>query len=157
MRGRHSSNPIDKVCAIAFPFQKRQQGSFHVTFPIYDPSTPVSVAWERLISSIASTKMEFYDESTGSPTIKLLCLFPHPSRHHWFPSWAQLQFYPDVSVWDNDPVTAAGDMDYSLRIVSGRISVLNRRGQSRRRYSLARLDHQRVQSGLALRFRQAQG
>ena len=36
-------------------------------------------------------------------------------------TWAQLQFYPDVSVWDNDPVTAAGDMDYSLRIVSGRI------------------------------------
>ena len=23
MRGRHSSNPIDKICAIAFPFQKR--------------------------------------------------------------------------------------------------------------------------------------
>ena len=127
MRGRHSSNPIDKVCAIAFPFQKRRQGSFPVKFPIYDPSTPVSVAWKRLISSIASTKITIYDKSSPSPepqhspTIQLLCLFPHPSRHHWFPSWAQIQQYPDVSVRDNDPVTAAGDIDYSLRIVSGRI------------------------------------
>ena len=40
LRDRHSSNPIDKVCAIAFPFQKRGNGDFHITFPIYDPSTP---------------------------------------------------------------------------------------------------------------------
>ena len=127
MRGRHSSNPIDKVCAIAFPFQKRRRGNFHVTFPIYDPSTPVSVAWERLISSIASCKINpdysvlSCREHQHPTTIQLLSLFPHPSRHHWFPSWAQLQQYPDVSVQDNDPVTAAGDIDYSLRIVSGRI------------------------------------
>ena len=127
VRGRHSSNPIDKVCAIAFPFQKHRQGSFQVTLPIYDPSTPVSVAWERLISSIASTRITISDQGSPSPepqhspTIQLLRLFPHPSRHHWFPSWAQLQQYPDVSVRDNDPVTATGDMDYSLRIVSGRI------------------------------------
>ena len=39
MRGRHSSNPIDKVCAIAFPFQKRESRNFHkVTFPIYGPT-----------------------------------------------------------------------------------------------------------------------
>ena len=127
MRGRHSSNPIDKVCAIAFPFQKRRQGSFPVKLPIYDPSTPVSVAWKRLISSIASTKITIYDKSSRSPepqhspTIQLLCLFPHPSRHHWFPSWAQIQQYPDVSVRDNDPVTAAGDIDYSLPLMTGRI------------------------------------
>ena len=137
MRGRHSSKPIDKVCAIAFPFQKRQQGSFDVKFLIYDPSTPVSVVWERLISSIASTKNKSMTCDEGyrrsktkqsptiqllqSPTIQLLRLFPHPSRHHWFPSWAQLQQYPNVSVQDNDPVMAAGDMDYSLRIVPGRM------------------------------------
>ena len=132
MRGRHSSNPIDKVCAIAFPFQKRRFDNFdNITFPIYDSNTPVSVAWERLISSIASAKMN-HDELVGSgrgdtvillrtPTIQLLCLFPHPSRHHWFPSWAQVQQYPDVSVRDNDPDPVAGDMDYSLRIMSGRI------------------------------------
>ena len=39
IRGRHSSNPIDKVCAIAFPFQKRESRNFHkVTFPIYGPT-----------------------------------------------------------------------------------------------------------------------
>ena len=127
MRGRHSSNPIDKVCAIAFPLQKNRIFNFQVKLPIYDPSTPVSVAWERLISSIASSKI--ITDGSGPnrrghqhPTIiQLLCLFPHPSRHHWFPSWAQIQQYPDVSVQDNDPVTATGDMDYSLRIVSGRI------------------------------------
>ena len=154
MRERHSSNPIDKVCAIAFPFQKRRAGNFHVTFPIYDPSTPVPIAWERLISSISSTKMEVddlvkevndlvkdYDDLVvevgdsvtevdnlvmplgfqRTTTIQLLCLFPHPSRHHWFPSWAQVQQYPDVSVRDNDPDPVAADMDYSLRIMSGRI------------------------------------
>ena len=183
MHGRHSSNPIDKVFAIAFPFQKRETHNVHnVTFPIYDPSTPVPVAWETLISSIASAKMEVEDLSeyrlgpygTGydfarTPTIQLLCLFPHPSRNHWFPSWTQLQQYPDVSVREIAPVPTqslqqypdvpareiapvpiksrrfyfnlsrlwtshakanaggmdysvqAGDKDYSLRIMSGRI------------------------------------
>ena len=127
MRGRHSSSPIDKVCAIAFPFQKRRFDNFdNITFPIYDSNTPVSVAWERLISSIASAKMN-HDELVGSgrgdtvillrtPTIQLLCLFPHPSRHHWFPSWAQVQQYPDVSVRDNDPDPDAGDMDVTLYV-----------------------------------------
>ena len=130
MRGRHSANPIDKVCAIAFPYQKRTTHNDHiVTFPIYDPSTPVPVAWERLISSIASAKIEnghSIDLNVDlafplTTTIQLLCLFPHPSRHHWFPSWAQVQQYPDVSVRDNDPVPATREMDYSLRIMSGRI------------------------------------
>ena len=147
MRGRYSSNAIDKVCAIAFPFLKRGSHNFrNVTFPIYDPSTPVSEAWERLISSITSTKMEVddlpedgYNEARRvrhTPTVQLLRLFPHPSRHHWFPSWAQVQQYPNVSVIDKDPVPAAGGeggggrgggggggdiIDYSLRIMSGRI------------------------------------
>ena len=129
MRGRYSSNPVDKVCAIALPFQKRGSFNFHnITFPIYDPNTPVSVAWERLISSIASVKMEADDLIEGgflgfhrTTTIQLLCLFPHPSRHYWFPSWSQVQQYPDVSVRDNDPVPVSGEMDYSLRIMSGRI------------------------------------
>ena len=129
IRDRHSSNPIDKVCAIAFPFQKRGNGDFHVTFPIYDPSTPVSVAWRGLISSIASTEMDVSDFMANqgqdifsrTTTVQLLCLFPHPSRHHWFPSWTQVLQYPDVSIRDNDPIPVAEDMDYSLRIVYGRI------------------------------------
>ena len=57
-----------------------------------------------------------------NPTIQLLCLFPHPSKHHWFPSWTQVQQYPDVSVRDDDQGNdETGDMDYSLRIMSGRI------------------------------------
>ena len=128
MRGRYSSNPIDKVCAIVFPFQKRIRD---ITLPIYDPSMSVSAAWDHLIPSITSTKMEFMSNDflvrksprplNHSPTIQLLRLFPHPSRHHWFPSWAQVQQYPDVSVRDNDPVLVTKGMDYSLRIMSGRI------------------------------------
>ena len=127
MRGRYSSNPIDKVCAIAFPFQKRVSSNYsNITLPIYDPNTPVSVAWERLISSIASVKMGYSDLISETaflrtPTIQLLYMFPHPSRHHWFPSWTQVQQYPDVSIRDNDPIPVAEDIDYSLRIVSGRI------------------------------------
>ena len=62
IRRRHSSNPIDKVCAIAFPFKKHESFNNNcMTLPIYDPSTPVSIAWEQLISSIASTEMEIFD------------------------------------------------------------------------------------------------
>ena len=127
MRGRHSSNTIDKICSIAYPFVKRRLGNFNpITFPIYDSNTAVSVAWERLISTIASAQMDDCDfmelEITlHTPTIQLLCLFPHPSRHHWFPSWTQVEQYPDVSVRDNDPTPVAEDTDYLLRIVSGRI------------------------------------
>ena len=167
MRKRHSSNPIDKMCAIAFPIMKCNYGTNLMTLPIYDSSTPTSVAWEKLISSLASTTMTLDDmallvypidndsedndsedndsedndseyvndseydqfQSLSLPytaTAQLLYLFPHPSRHHWFPSWTQLQQYPDVSVRDSDPrdsdpsQTPSG-MDYSLRIMSGRI------------------------------------
>ena len=88
--------------------------------------------------------MEFDDEGLTfycTTTIQLLRLFPHPSRHHWFPSWAQVQQYPDVSVREDDHVLIkfgnfrhnmklprmsraqadVEDMDYSLRIMSGRI------------------------------------
>ena len=135
IRRQHSSNPIDKVCAIAFPFKKHESFNYNrMTLPIYDPSTPVSIAWEQLISSIASTEMEIFDLPSvpnskrddlmrvcQTSTVQLLCLFPHPSRYHWFPSWAQVQKYPDVSVRDNDSVLIAGGMDYSLHIRSGRI------------------------------------
>ena len=159
VRKRHSSNPIDKMCAIAFPFMKCTYGTYLMALPIYDSSTPTSVAWEKLISSLASTTMTLdegalmfypidfddghseYDQSQSlslpyTATAQLLCLFPHPSKHHWFPSWTQVQQYPDVSVRDGDPrdsdprdsdprdsdpsQTTSG-MDFSLRIMSGRI------------------------------------
>ena len=124
MRGRDSTEPVDKVCAIALPLQK---SGFHcitiATLPIYDPNTAPSTAWEQLISSIASTNTMRYDvgQPLHHPTIQLLCLFPHPSRHHWFPSWTQLQKYPDVSVTDNDPVLVETGSDCSLHIMYGRI------------------------------------
>ena len=147
VRKRHSSNPIDKMCAIAFPFMKCNYAiDLDMTLPIYDSNTPTLVAWEKLISSLASTTMTLddvvlldfpdyndseYDQSKSlslpyTATAQLLCLFPYPSKRHWFPSWTQVQQYPDVPVWDSDPrdsdpsQTASG-MDYSLRIMSGRI------------------------------------
>ena len=102
--------------------------------PIYDPSTPIPVAWEQLISSIASMEMEDCDipdlpedeydnviQVSQTPTIQLLRLFPYPSRDHWFPSWAQIQQYPDVSVKDDVPILAPEGTDYSLHIMSGRV------------------------------------
>ena len=85
--------------------------------PIYDPGIPVLEAWDQFISIIASTFIDSLDihepsqwqeanclmPASHPPTIQLLRLFPHPSRYHWFPSWAQVQQYPDVSVRDNDP------------------------------------------------------
>ena len=109
MRRRHSSNLIDKVCSLAFPFQRLGYDLPKVTFPIYDPGIPISVAWNQLISSIASLDVDFQDlyggdlrQANHTPTVQLLCLFSHPSRHYWFPSWTQVQQYPDVSVRDND-------------------------------------------------------
>ena len=158
MHKRHSSKPNDKICAIAFPFMKCNYFvDVRMTLPIYDTNTPTSIAWEKLISSLASTTMEFdelsltiysdhdvewgddmweddewedveweYDQSKSlclpyTATAQLLCLFPHPSKHHWFPSWSQVQQYPDVSVRDSDPSETASSIDYSLRIMSGRI------------------------------------
>ena len=141
MRKRNSSNPIDKICAIAFPFMKcNYYTDFDMELPTYDSNTPTSVFWEKLISSLASTKMEFDEvaldfymgvdwdhelcKSLDLPytaTAQLLCLFPHPSKHHWFPSWTQVQEYPDVSVRDSDPSQTVSGIDYSLRIKSGRI------------------------------------
>ena len=141
MRKRHSSNPIDKICAIAFPFVKcNYDWSLHMTLPIYDLNTPTSVAWEKLIWSLASTTMDYNEgeleiylggdwerESLKTlslpytPTAQLLRLFPHPSKHHWFPSWTQVQQYPDVSVRDSDPSQTTSGIDYSLRIMFGRI------------------------------------
>ena len=137
MRGRHSSKPIDKVCAIALPLQRRDfDSSEKVICPIYDSRMPVSTAWNQLICSIASIKISFKYVPSNHPmpnilvpdrlvtktlTNQLLCLFPHPSRDHWFPSWDQVQQYPDVSVKENGPALAAGSMDYSLHITHGRI------------------------------------
>ena len=140
MHKRHSSNPIDKLCAIAFPFKKcNYHYDIYMALPIYDLNTPTSVAWERLISSLASTKIKFDEfallgnlgvewelslrtlDLPYTATAQLLCLFPHPSKHHWFPSWSQVQQYPDVSERDSDANQTASDMDYSLPITSGRI------------------------------------
>ena len=143
MHKRHSSNPNDKVCAIAFPFMKCNYAwDLEMTLPIYDSNTPTSVAWEKLISSLASTSMDFDEIALTinlggkqelnslrslnlpyTPTTQLLCLFPHPSKHHWFPSWSQVQQYPDVSERDSDASrsqTTSG-IDYPLCIMSGRI------------------------------------
>ena len=143
MRQRHSSNPIDKVCAIAFLFMKcNYTWDPIITLPIYDSNTTTSVAWEKLISSLASTTIDFEERALVvnvrgkwsvealwslvlpyTATAQLLCLFPHPSKHHWFPSWSQVQQYPDVSERDSDASqsqTTSG-IDYSLRIMSGRI------------------------------------
>ena len=142
MHKRRSSNPIDKMCAIAFPFMKCNYAlNLYMTLPIYDSNTPTSIAWEKVISSLASTTMSLdegalmgypndsdseYDQSKSlslpyTATAQLLRLFPYPSKHHWFPSWTQVQQYPDVSVRDSDPSQTASGMDYSLRIMSGRI------------------------------------
>ena len=143
MRKRHSSNPIDKICAIPFLFMKcNYTRGLVMTLPIsvYDPNIPASVMWEKHISSLASTTMEFDEAMLGiylgghwegellkglslpyTPTAQLLRLFPHPSKHHWFPSWSQVQQYPDVSVRDSDPSQTTSGIDYSLRIMSGRI------------------------------------
>ena len=148
LRKRHSSKPIDKMCAIAFPFMRCNYAlNLYITLPIYDSNTPTSVAWEKVISSLASTTMTLdeavlrvyrtdndseddndseYDQSKSlclpyTATAQLLRLFPHPSKHHWFPSWTQVQQYPNVSVRDSDPSHTTSGMDFSLRIMSGRI------------------------------------
>ena len=130
MHGRHSSIPLDKVYSIIFLFSKHECNERDMTLPVYETSTPVSVAWKQLISNIASTRIDYINVPVDncdlwlvhqSPTIQLLCLFPHPSRHHWFPSWTQIQQYPDITVQDNDPDPVANGTDYSLRITFGRI------------------------------------
>ena len=143
IQGRYASNAMDRVFAIAFPFTRHEsmdENHLEMILPIYNPNTPIPVAWAQLISSIASTEMEAFEigspflenkrnlykdhyliQACQTPTIQLLRLFPHPSKDHWFPSWAQVQRFPDVSVRDLDSFPIPGGTDYSLRIMSGRI------------------------------------
>ena len=73
--GRQSSNPRDKVYAVAPPFKRRVNYSsrlFKTPAPIYDPCTSLQAAWEQLISSISSidiseSHLPLVEGRSGSP------------------------------------------------------------------------------------------
>ena len=136
MRGRQSSNPTDKVCALALPCQKRTRFFWvDLTYPIYDAGTSAPEAWERLVVSLTSTRIEESElhlqignmrpnnviQACHNMTTQLLRLFPHPSEQHWFPSWNQVLQYPDVSIRDNDSGLTTEGKKCSLHIRTGRI------------------------------------
>ena len=62
LNGQYSSNPIDKGCSVAFPFQRRGSETWiQMTLLIYDPGIPVFEAWAQFISIIASTFIDPLD------------------------------------------------------------------------------------------------
>ena len=132
IRDRDATNTLDKLFALSIPFHKREHGmdgrGKKITLPVYDPQMPIPVAWAHIIASFASTNIGKgfapYDELkpvTQDTTTQLLCLFPHPSRDHWFPSWDQVGRYPDVSITEKHLAPGAESVDCSLRITYGRI------------------------------------
>jgi len=87
---RSASNQLDRVAGVMYQLG---QGDPGIRFPIYDPSETVDKAWQRYVRNWAKL--------TGTHTVADLSLlfgFPHPSARDWFPSWRQLEKYPDRSL-----------------------------------------------------------
>ncbi|KAF8475086.1 hypothetical protein BDZ91DRAFT_789312 [Kalaharituber pfeilii] len=135
--GRFVSHPVDRVSALAYLFLHRydfeiltdserclpERVAQHTTLkiPSYDPFEHEEDAWARLVHTTAQLWVaQCHCCDVNLAATQLLKLFPHPSEEHWFPSWAQVMQYPDVSV--KEPQLADSippRMDCSLLIYGG--------------------------------------
>ena len=127
MQHRCASNPLDKVAGLFFfLFNQRCQGDFVSakpcdTVPTYIPSETPSYAWNRLVKTAARIE-EDDEEELMSFGVQLLKIFPHPSAEHWFPSWAQVMQYPDVSIQEHQLEDGVQpERECSLHINVGRL------------------------------------
>ena len=129
MRGRHASNPVDRVASLACSLQHPAttlNGTHSPFLPTYDACEEPDQAWERLVACFSQIrpfcKAGCCGNRNNPTTVQLLRLFPIPSSEHWFPSWAQVSAYPDITVRESQiPDTVPPRHERSLRIYSGRI------------------------------------
>ncbi|KAF8462395.1 hypothetical protein BDZ91DRAFT_699006 [Kalaharituber pfeilii] len=90
MVGRYATYPVDKV-----------QGLISIItpglgiLPIYTPNESPHEAWNRWMYGLDKYHQVWPQLSFAHI---LIMLFPHPSAHHWFPSWDQVLRFPDISL-----------------------------------------------------------
>lgn len=131
LQDRCASNPVDVVGGILyFCMHEPEIPSLARPFPAYHSGECPDVAWTRLVHASAQVSTGQCLRCIGQPGLRgdkhfvaqLLRLFPHPSAQHWFPSWAQVMKYPDVTLKEPQlPDGVKPDMDCSLRLYGGRL------------------------------------
>ena len=131
LQDRCYSNPVDVVGGILyFCMHEPEIPSLARPYPAYYSGECPDVAWTRLVHASAQVSTGQCWRCIGGPGLRgdkhfvaqLLRLFPHPSAQHWFPSWAQVMKYPDVTL--KEPQISDGvkpDKDCSLRLYGGRL------------------------------------
>ncbi|KAF8435599.1 hypothetical protein BGX38DRAFT_1135753 [Terfezia claveryi] len=142
---RSCSNEIDRVASLLYLIMHAESADcgynwpkshefnhMYNGLPLYYPHETASDGWSRsvgLTSRVSNYIIRHCPDHIsadglylGSMATQLLALFPNPSADHWFPSWAQVMRYPDVSVCEAQSVdTAPPPIDLSLKIIGGRL------------------------------------
>ncbi|RPB19335.1 hypothetical protein L211DRAFT_639696, partial [Terfezia boudieri ATCC MYA-4762] len=142
---RSCSNEIDRVAALLYIIMHAESADcgyywpeshefkhMYKGLPLYYPHETASDGWARFVgltSRFSNYIIRHCPDHIcadglylGSMATQLLSVFPYPSADHWFPSWAQVMQYPDVSVCEAQSMdTAPPPIDLSLKIIGGRL------------------------------------
>ena len=97
--------------------------------PAYHSDECPDVAWTRLVHASAVVYSSYCTWCSQGDRVnsnhfvaQLMRLFPNPSAQHWFPSWAQVMKYPDVTLKEPQlPDGIKPDIDCSLRLYGGHL------------------------------------
>lgn len=84
------------------------QSTLASCIPLYQRNEDPALAWQRYWFAHSKSSNDLSDFCAN-----LLCLFPHPSANHYFPSWAQVQDFPNI-------LFEAEGSDPMIEIPSGR-------------------------------------
>lgn len=136
MNRRSASNPVDRIMGLVFwlrhPSSNLKGGgdiwesNIPDFLPVYDPSEPLEDAWARVVAWVSRLSPSCIVQCCGnnfSVAVQMLIIFPHPSREHWFPSWAQVEAYTK-NIYLQEPQLEYEIMpsrDYSMRLLYGHV------------------------------------
>lgn len=135
MKGREADKPQNKIWGLFFPclFLSLGRGTptagESIMLPSYDENHKPEHAWQLLVHALAKNEGPRAEPAGGicagpiADTLALyLLLTPHPSAEHWFPSWDQINSYPEFSLQESQlDDQKAPSMNVPLSIKWGRI------------------------------------
>lgn len=111
MKPRNATYPADRVGALMLTVASPAHLAIAPCVPLYHATDDGGLAWQRYW--FAHSKSQF-DNELSDFYANFLCLFPNPSANHYFPSWAQVNKFPDVSITEPegpDPLIELQDSD----------------------------------------------
>lgn len=111
MRGRVAFKPLDKIWGLYFPCleslsRRTPTASESLILPLYDENAEPEHAWQLFVRALAKIEEPCAESAwrayacprADTLALYLLSNFPHPSAEHWFPSFRQVEAYPNVSL-----------------------------------------------------------